>query len=217
MNSVGDEMKLKVKNFTDKETMSAVQKGFYGYEKVVDREIHYVYLNKSGRYNELVMKPHSTNFMHLCGVYYLDSRNKKLSAEKFYEGLTNKKLSYQGIKHKDGYTNLKLAVLPELHSLTSCNDLRIVDTPTTYEQNSFTHAIKTRRKIFVLGLEEEINPHPHFVPKSLLNTKSLPHIDSGHQVHCIYILDVSTRNRTVICKDSDFTEYEKKKSYIYAK
>jgi len=217
MNSVGDKMKLHVKRFTNKETMSAVQKGFFEYEKVVDKEIHYVYLNKSGRYNELIMKPHSANFMHLCGVHYLDSRNKKLNPEKFYEGLRNSMLSYQGIRHADGYTNLKLAVLPELHSLTSCKDLRIVDTPTTYEKNSFTHAIKTRRKIFVLGLEEEVNPLPYFVPKSLLNTKSLPHIDSGHQVHCIYTLDVSTRNKNILCKDQDFVKYEEEKSYTYAK
>lgn len=207
---------MKPKNFTNKEALSKISEGFEAYERIVDREIHYVYLNKSGRYEELILKPHSSNFLHLCGIHYVNSQNRKVNANKFYQGLKEKKISYQGIKKKGDTTNLKLAVLPELHSLLSCDQLRIVDKPTKYEKNHFTHAIKTRRKIFALGLEEE-QELPHFVPKSLLNAKTLTHIDAGHQVHCIYSMDISSRERSFLCKHEAFIEHEARNGYTYAK
>lgn len=207
---------MKLKKYTNKEALSSIQKGFEGYEKIVDKQIHYVYLNKSGRYKELILKPHSRNFLHLCGIDYIASNKRKLNAIQFYQALKNKLVSFQGIRIKDETSHLKFAVLPELKSLTSCKELRIVDKTTVYDKNSFTHAIKTRRKIFALGLEEE-KELPHFIPKSLLNAKTLPHIDSGHQVHCIYSIDISSGNRVIICKDPDFITYEQKNSYTYAK
>lgn len=206
---------MKPKNFTNKEALTAINKGFEAYELVVDRQIHYVYLNKSGRYEELILKPHSSNFLHLCGINYFNSQNRKLNANNFYQGLKEKKISYQGVRKKDATTNLKLAVLPELRSLMSCDHLRVVDKPTVYDKNSFSHAIKTRRKIFALGLEEE-RELPHFIPKSLLNAKTLPHIDAGHQVHCIYSIDISTRKRIILCKDTAFENYEEENTYTYA-
>lgn len=206
-----------MKNFNNKEMMEAINKGFHGYEKVVDREIHYVYLNKSKRYQELVLKPHAKNFMHLCGVKYYSPKGKKLKVDEFYIGLKRGRLTPNGLRKADATTDLKIGVLPELNQLTYCDSLRIIDTPTTYAKNYFTHAIRTRRKIFVLGLECE-GKSGHFVPKSLLNIKSDPRtkaIASGHQVHCIYSVDISTKNIQIICKNADFIEYEKSNTYAY--
>lgn len=203
-----------MKNMNNKEMMEAINKGFHGYEKVVDQEIHYVYLNKSNRYQELIFKPHARNFMHLCGVFYYSSKGKKLRSDEFYDGLKGGLLSPGGLRKKDSTTNLKLAVISELHKLTCCSNLRIIDTKTVYLYNVFTHAIRTRKKIFTLGLEHE-GRSGHFVPKSLLNMKKGISISSGHPVHCIYSVDLNTKTMHTICKHPDFEEYEKKRPYTY--
>lgn len=39
--------------------------------KTAEQEVHYVYYNvKEKRYYELVLKPYTANFMHLCEVNY---------------------------------------------------------------------------------------------------------------------------------------------------
>ena len=205
---------MKRKNFSQEEALSSINKGFQAYEKLVDQEIHYVFLNQKKQYEELVLKPHSGNYMHLCGVKYKLSTGKKLKPNEFYEGLKESRLSSKGIVKTDSTTDLKLAILPEIKCLRDCDKIRIVNKPTRYDKNEFSHAIKTRRQVFVLGLEGE-EGNAHFVPKSLLSTKTLSHIDKGCQVHCIYSVDISTRKMVVLCKDPEFLAYEAKKGYTY--
>jgi len=207
-----------MKNLNNKEMMEAINKGFHGYEKVVDQEIHYVYLHKkTKRYQELIFKPHANNFMHLCGVNFVGSKGKKLRPDEFYDGLRKRNLAPSGLRKRDSYTDLKLAVIPEFDLLTSCDSLRIIDTVTVYLKNNFTHAIRTRKQIFALGLEHE-GKFGHFVPKSLINTKSDPKtksMSSGHIVHCIYSVDIDTKNIRIICRTKEFLDYETKHNYPY--
>ena len=194
-----------------KKTLEALQKGLQAYEKVVDKEIHYVYY-KSGKYYELVFKPHKGNFMHLCGVEYIDPKTKrKYKAIPFYNSLKANKLSPKGIEKK-GYAEQKLQVIDQLKDLTTCN-LRIIDKTTTYLNLVFSHGIRSRKKIFALALEHASS---HYIPTSLLNLRSNPKgntIDNGHAVHCIYSVD--PKGVVILCKAPEFEEYEKTRAYPY--
>lgn len=197
----------------DKRTMEALQKGLAGYEKVVDKEIHYVYL-KDRRYHELVFKPHKRNFMHLCGVEYFKSE-KKVTAYTFYEELKAKRVDIQGIRKKS-YTDQKLEILDQLKDLITCN-LRILDKKTTYSHLTFTHGIRSRKKIFCLALENE-ETSGHFIPSSLLNLRNNSKgnsIKPGHPVDCIYTVDDKMQSIQILCQTAQFIEYEKTNTYIY--
>ena len=51
--------------------------------KTAEQEVHYVYYNvKEKRYYELVLKPYTANFMHLCKVNY----GKRLEETTFVMG-----------------------------------------------------------------------------------------------------------------------------------
>lgn len=47
----------------DNKTIVKLQQGLTAFERVVNKEIHYVY-SKEGFYQELVFKPKKANFMH---------------------------------------------------------------------------------------------------------------------------------------------------------
>lgn len=199
----------------DKKTLDALQDGLTAYEKIVDKELHYVYF-KNNQYHELIFKPHKRNFLHLCGIDYYDPRTgKKLSANRFYDTLKDMKISPKGIVKK-GYADQKLQIIDQLKDLTTCN-LRIIDQKTVYLKLVFHKAIRSRKQVFALALETESNSH-HYIPSSLLNLKTADKgksIKAGHPVHCIYSVESKTKNIQHLCKTPDFIEYEKTNTYFY--
>lgn len=201
-----------------KKTMKALNNGQVAYEKIVDKEIHYVYL-KNRQYHELVFKPHKRNFMHLCGIKYKNPKTgRNVKPLEFYDLLKLGGIDFKGLR-KDVFTNQKLDVLDQLSLLLTCN-LKIVDQRTTYLNIDFTHGIRTRKNIFCLALEHEIeNNSAHFVPLSLLNLRGGPKgntIKGKHPVDCIYIVDRKSQNNPqIVCKTDEFKEYEKINTYVY--
>lgn len=197
------------------ETMNALKKGIEAYSKIVNKEIHYVFL-KNKKYYELVFKAHKNNFMHLCGVTYIDPKTKQeYTPARFYDALKKNKLSPKGIRKKDdGTTELKLAVIEQLKLLTTCN-IRIIDSRTTYLQLSFDKGIRSNQAIFCLGLENTIKGD--YVPSTLLNLKTMKRasIKTGLPVHCVYSIDFYSSDINYICKKEEFVEYEKRHMYPY--
>jgi hypothetical protein len=195
-----------------KKVIELITKGFEAYEKVVGKEIHYVFL-KQGRYHEIIFKASKKNFMHLCGVKYQDPKTKRFfKANEFYKAFKNKKLSPAGIiKKPDGTTEQKLQIIQYLKDLTTCN-VRVIDEKTTFLNLSFDKGIRSKRMIFCLALEQIADT---FTPTSLLNLKSAKGqvLKSGHAIHCIYSVDKTTRNVQILCKTSEFEQYES--SYPY--
>lgn len=202
----------------DTKTLSSLKSGQAAYETVVDKEIHYVYLNeKSNTYHELVFKAHKHNFLHLCGVDYYDPKTRrKYSAKQFYEFLKTNRISIEGIKKK-GYSDQKLQIISQLKDLTRCETLRIIDKETVYLNLVFDRAIRSRRKVFGLALENDRHSGCFF-PLSLINLKSNPKgdtLDKGHPVQCIYTVESKARVVKHLCRTLAFKEYEEKNTYHY--
>lgn len=199
----------------EKKTMESLLDGFNAYEKFVNKEMHYVYL-KNGSYHEIVFKAKKENFMHLCGVKYKDPKTKRiLSANHFYNALKGSKISSKGIQKKpDGTTNQKLQVIKNLNDLTTCT-VRVIDESTSYLNLSFDGALRSRRQVFCVALESI--GKKTFIPSSLLNLKSSKGqtIKAGYPVHCIYSVDISTKNMHIVCKTPEFVQYEALKTYPY--
>jgi hypothetical protein len=198
-----------------KKTIESLKKGQTAYEKVVNQELHYVYLNeKTNTYDELVFKPHKHNFLHLCGINYYDS-GKEVNANQFYDFLKQDRINNDGIQKKV-YADQKLLIIAKLEDLLDCNELRIIDERAVYLKLVFEKAIRSRRQVFGLCLENDRSGA--YFPLSLLNLKSNPKaapLKKGHPVHCIYSVDSTTRTIRIICNNTDFEEYEKKHTYTY--
>lgn len=202
----------------DTKTLSSLKNGQAAYESVVNKEIHYVYLNeKSNTYHELVFKAHKHNFLHLCGVDYYDPKtSKKYSAKQFYDFLKKDRIAIEGIRKK-GYSDQKLQIIGQLKDLTSCASLRIIDKRTVYLNLVFDRAIRSRRKVFGLALEND-RRSGCFFPLSLINLQSNPKgdtFDKGHPVQCIYTVESKARVITHLCRTPGFKEYEEINTYPY--
>ena len=199
----------------DQNTLSALQKGQAAYEKIVNKELHYVYL-KNNKYQELVIHPKKHNFLHLCGINYFDPKTgKKYNANQFYDFLKKNKINLQGIVKKSS-AEQKLQIIDQLNDLTKCN-LRIIDDKTTYFNLVFYRGIRSSKRIFALALENE-SRSDHWVPSSLLNLKNGSKgttIKKGNPVHCIYSVESKLKIIQPLCKTEEFIEYETKNEYIY--
>lgn len=199
----------------DKKTLESLQNGQAAYEKVVNKELHYVYF-KNNKYHELVFKPRKQNFLHLCGIEYYDpKKGNKYSPAQFYDFLKRNKISTKGIVKKESAVQ-KLQIIDQLNDLITCN-LRIIDELSTYLNLVFYRAIRSRRRVFALALAKGNNSGV-YVPSSLLNLKGNPKgdtIKSGHPVHCIYSVDSKSKNIHILCKTAEFIEYEKTNKYPY--
>ncbi|MGL4522547.1 MAG: PBECR4 domain-containing protein [Bacilli bacterium] len=193
----------------NKKTLESILDGFHAYEKIVDKEIHYVYL-KDKQYYELVLSAKKSNFMHLCGISY-----EHMNPKQFYMALKTKKISQLKItKKNDGSTNQKLQIIKQLEYLITCK-IRIIDKKSSYLKLTFDKAIRSNKMIFCLGLQEK---HMRaFVPTSLLNLKSVKgkSIKAGYPVHCIYFVDKYSKEIKIIDRTIEFKEYEKTETYMY--
>ncbi len=163
-------------------------KGFEQYNLFVNKEIHYVYKYKS-TYKEIIFKAEKENFMHLCGINYVDPKRKiNVSGKHFYNLLKSRKISVDFlIEKEDGTTDLKLKVLENLKDILTSN-IRIIDERITFANLSFDHALRSRRKIFAITLIEEQFNSNIYLPTSLINLKTDKHeyMRNSCEVHCIY-------------------------------
>lgn len=168
--------------------VECIQKGIAAYEKFVNKEVHYVY-KKDGAYKEVVLKAKKNEFMHLCGVSYLDPKTKrKVSASHFYSLAKANKISPSFlIEKEDGTTRLKLEVIENLADVLTPN-VRVIDGQVTFYNFSFDTALRSRRQIFALSLIKENVESSFYVPYSLLNlqTDKSNSLRKSYEVLCIY-------------------------------
>lgn len=197
---------------SDQEIIKKLQNGLTAFERVVNKEIHYVYF-KDGFYQELIFKPKKANFMHLCGVEYQNPITKQLiKPTQFYEALKSNKISPEGILKKS-FTDQKLQIINCLEDLTKCT-VSIIDERTVYLNLSFQKAIRSKKQIFCLSLVRAQNDF--YVPNSLLNLRSTKgkNIHKGYPVCCIYSTDRPSMNTTILCElvGFDTSAYFEKKN-----
>lgn len=201
--------------------LNKIQQGFQGYLQLVNKEIRYVYKH-NGEYEEIILKAKKDDFMHLCGVKYLNPQNKKIvSAKHFYSLVESNKISPSHLIEKtDGTTELKLNVIVNLKELLTSN-IRIVDRQVTFS-NDFTadKTFRSRREIFALALISEGQDTNKYSPLSLLNLKTTKKalLNGSHEVECIYSIDRTqeihfyheTAGYQKFRLHKEFTELEKK-------
>ncbi|MEJ8306401.1 PBECR4 domain-containing protein [Saccharibacillus sacchari] len=196
-----------------KKTISFLKTAQHHYDKLLNKEIHYVY-KKEGKYHELILKSGKANFAHFFGVKYIDPKtNREFNSASIYSALKKNKLSPEGIKKKaDGTTDQKLEVVPSLDQILTCN-LRILGNG-TYLKLEYDAAIRTSKAIFCIALTQ-INDGC-FAPKSLLNLKSSKSntIGAGYPVHCVYeVLD--DKEIFKYCEHQDFILYQETHTYFF--
>lgn len=172
----------------ERKIMAALQKGFEAFERIVNKEIHYLYL-KGTEVREVVVKAKKEHFMHLCGVKYKDPKTKKsVTAKHFYELLKDDKINPKYLSVKaDGTTGQKLQVIGELKSLLTA-DVRVLDGHVTFYNFSFEKGLRSKRQIFALAMVEERRDSEIYVPQSLLHLKSdKSHaLKTSYEVCCIF-------------------------------
>lgn len=202
------------KNHSNQEAMEAINKGFAAYQEIVNIELHYVYVNESSQYEELVIKARGNNYMHLCGVEYRPNGKGRYNAKRFYDSLKKKNMSAQWLEKTSAETDLKLSVLPELKCLKDCSKIRVIEKPIRLDRVEFPKAIRTRRQVFALGFQNPGREY-RYVPMSLLSLKTKANFSKGCQVHCVYSVEQETGKVTIHSKDEAFIKYEKHQTYPY--
>jgi len=196
-----------------KKTISFLKTAQQHYEKLLNKEVHYIY-KKGGKYHELILKSGKSNFAHLFEIKYIDPKtNREFSPSSIYSALSKNKLTPDGIKKKpDGTTDQKLEVVPHLDQILTCN-LRIVGNG-TYLKLEYDAAIRTNKANFCMALAH-INDGC-FAPKSLLNLKSSKSnsIGAGFPVHCVYEI-LNDGEVFKYCEHQDFTLYLETHTYSF--
>lgn len=172
----------------ERKIMAALQKGFEAFERIVNKEIHYLYL-KGTEVREVVVKAKKEHFMHLCGMKYKEPKTKKpVTAKHFYELIKDDKINPKYLIVKaDGTTGQKLQVIGELKSLLTA-DVRVLDGYVTFYNFSFEKGLRSKRQIFALAMIEEKRDSEIYVPQSLLHLKSdKSHaLKTSYEVCCIF-------------------------------
>jgi len=195
--------------------LEKIQQGFQGYSQLVNKEIRYVY-KSNGEYEEVVLKAKKDDFMHLCGVQYLDPQDKrKVSAKHFYSLVESNKISSSFlIEKEDGTTELKLNVIVNLKELLTPN-IRIVDRQVTFS-NNFTadKTLRSRREIFALALKSEGQDTNKYGPLSLLNLQTINKalLKDSQMIECIYVKD-RTREIHIYHETPSYQEFRLHKEY----
>lgn len=166
----------------ERKIMVALKKGLEAFELLVNKEIHYLYLNGNA-VKELVVKAKKEQFLHLCGIKYKDPKTKKfVTARHFYELVKDDKINPKYlVVRKDGTTEQKLQVIGELKSLLTA-DVRVLDGQVTFYNFSFEKGLRSKRQIFALAMIEERRDSEIYVPQSLLHLKS----DKSHALRTSY-------------------------------
>lgn len=201
----------------DKKTLELIKKGHQAYEKIRGKELHYVYL-KNNAYYELVFKPQKQQFLHLCGLKYINPKTKSpYSANQFYDFVKSNRINLNSIV-KDSMSDQKLMVLAQLNDLLTSH-AKVIDSKTSFLRFTFYKAIRSRKRIFCLALVAENSKELDiYVPLSMLNLSTNPKgssVPSGHFVHCVYLVEDKTRKVEFLNKSTDFIEFENNNVYPY--
>ena len=123
-----------------------------------------------------------SNFMHLCGLYYLRG------AKNFFLDCLDKKLDVSSLLvKKDGTTFQKLAILNSVTELTSPH-VRLTGSG-RYLYLEFDYALRTKKQILALTLKDTSKK---IVPQSLLDLKKKRDFPKGEAVIKIYAVDFYT-------------------------
>ena len=143
------------------------------------------FLNKKIIYftpkNKIEMTCSSTNFMHLCGIWYKD-----FGAQAFYRAALHNKIILDKVWVKKDYSTFeKLQVIDQLDKLISENVSLIHSGRFLYLQ--YDYAVRTRKKILALTL---IDINSIEVPQSLLNLKRVNNLEKGEKILKIEIDDI---------------------------
>lgn len=184
-----------------------IKEGFEAYSEFVNKEIHYVY-KVDGNYKEIVLKAKKEDFMHLCGVQYVDPTiRKRVTPNHFYNLVKNNRISSEYLTEKnDGTTVLKLRVIDCLKEVLTSN-IRIVDKQVSFANFSASKSIRSRRQIFALALNKIGGNSDNYYPISLLDLKTTKadFLKSSYEVECIY--SNSRRDGVYIYHETE--EYQK--------
>lgn len=194
--------------------IECIRKGFSAYEEFVDKQVRYVY-KKENNYKEIIFHAKKTDFMHLCGVKYKDPKSKKcVSAKHFYSLVKSNKISPDFLIEKpDGTTDLKLDVIRYINDVLSGN-VRVIDEGIVFANSRFDGAIRTRKKVFALGMSQK--SEQTFFPNSLLNLKSNKDnaFKNSYEVHKVYCMDKSGEELTVFFESNEYQETHKNTGII---
>jgi len=186
----------------DNSKINYIREGFEAFEKVVDKEIRYIY-KKNNAYKEIILKAKKADFMHLCGMKYKHpQKGGFVSAKHFYTLIKSRNISADFLEEKkDGTTALKLGVLKHLEELLSGN-VRIIDGEIVFANGRFDGAIRSSKMIFALALYQERGTT--FGPKSLFNLKTSNNsFKNSYEVHKVYLVNKNSES-TVFYESAEY-------------
>ncbi len=116
----------------------------------------------------------ATNFMHLCGIFYLRG------SKNFFIDAKHKKIDLSKVLiKKDGTTFQKLQVLNSLPNLISKN-VRLT-TRGKFLLLDYDYALRTSKQILALTLIDQ-NDRFNVVPQSILNLHRMKKFDAGEPI-----------------------------------
>lgn len=171
-----------------KKLLANIRKGFDAYCKVVNKELQYIY-EKDDVMHEFVIKIRKNNFMHLCGIEYINPDTKlPVSGKHFYDLVRKNKINPDYLKvKKDGTTIQKLKVIGELDTILT-SKVKVLDGNYTFFKMAFERGLRTKKQIFALAVIVESNGCTVYVPLSLLDLKTdkAHALTKSYEIHCIY-------------------------------
>lgn len=129
-----------------------------------------------------------TNFMHLCGVYYLRGKRN------FFQDACDKKLDLTKILIKnDGTTFQKLQVLGSFPELLS-HKIRLTNRG-RFLRLDFDYALRTSKQILALTL---IDRGGNTKPQSILNLHKMKRFDKGEPVIKIESQEFNSNKKIIL-------------------
>ena len=137
--------------------------------------------------NEITVYFSESNFMHLCGFYYLKGTNK------FFKDCLDNQLDISSLLvKKDGTTMQKIQILSSITELTSSH-VRLTGSG-RYLYLEFDYSLRTNKQILALTLKDT---HKKVVPQSLLNLKKMKNFFKGEAVIEIYAVKLETNEKVI--------------------
>jgi len=189
-----------------KEAIAIISKAQKVYDTWLGYEFTYIYKKKDGSFEELNFLPMKKNFLHLCGVN-CHKGSRPIKAKEFYNLLFNDRIHPSMISFKsDGTTELKLSAFEHIDLVLTCR-MRVIGERLTMLRADYDKAIRSDKVLIVVGLAYD---NGNYIPKSLLDGKTLRSLPTGREVHCIYGKNLSTKEISLYdCKE----EFKTTKKY----
>lgn len=149
----------------------------------VNKTIIYTTKNK-----KIELTARRDNFMHLCGVTYIDGPRK------FFNDALDQKIQIKKILiKKDGSTFQKLQIMNQFQEMLGPH-LRLTGR-SNFTYLKFDHSIRTNKSILALAL---LNNQNYMVPISLLNLKFIHPFPNGEKIIKIESRDLKTGKITIL-------------------